>query len=177
MTRSLPNEQQISQHGLVLNLVHAPRGGRIGLMRCPGATGYLQEDLQWLSGHGDHILSLITSPELNVMQLQQLGTVASEAGLWWQHLPVFDMCAPDPAFMQAWPPLRQQYLDAMQQGQTILVHCRAGLGRAGTLAAHLLTHCGLAPPDAISTIRLARPGAIETMAQAQWIHANASDNL
>lgn len=173
MNSNLRDEQQVSPHNLVLNLVHTPQGGRIGLMRCPGATGYLQEDMQWLSGRGDHILSLITSPELDAMQLQQLGAVAGLAGMQWQHLPVFDMCAPDPTFMQAWPPLRQQYLDALQQGQTVLMHCRAGLGRAGTLAAHLLTHCGLLPQDAITTVRHARPGAIETMAQAQWIHANA----
>lgn len=50
-----------------------------------------------------------------------------------------------------------------QAGDTpILVHCKGGYGRTGTmLAAHLIKHRGLSPEDAIRFVRERRPGAIE----------------
>ena len=55
----------------------------------------------------------------------------------------------------------------------MLVHCAAGLGRTGMLAAMLLTELGVSPTDAIRRVRAARPGAIETEAQAAFV-ANGS---
>ena len=49
------------------------------------------------------------------------------------------------------------------------IHCRAGLGRSGMIAARLLVERGMAPEQAIIEVRAARPGAIETEAQERWI--------
>jgi ADP-ribosyl-[dinitrogen reductase] hydrolase len=49
------------------------------------------------------------------------------------------------------------------------VHCRGGLGRAGTVAARLLAELGMAPADAISRVRAVRPGAIQTQAQREYV--------
>ena len=49
------------------------------------------------------------------------------------------------------------------------VHCAAGLGRTGTLAAQLLVLQGVAPDEAILRVRQARPGTIETPAQEQAV--------
>ncbi|MEJ8827112.1 protein-tyrosine phosphatase family protein [Variovorax humicola] len=54
-------------------------------------------------------------------------------------------------------------------GQRVLVHCRGGLGRAGTVAACLLVEHGVTPTQAIERIRLVRPHAIETPAQARYV--------
>ena len=43
----------------------------------------------------------------------------------------------------------------------MLVHCRGGLGRAGTIAARLLVELGERPDEAIRRVREVRPGAIE----------------
>ena len=51
-----------------------------------------------------------------------------------------------------------------------MVHCK-GLGRAGTVAAMLLLQSGEAKraSDAIHMVRHARPGAIETIAQEEFL--------
>ena len=59
----------------------------------------------------------------------------------------------------------------LRRGERVLVHCRGGLGRAGSVAARLLVEFGAAPVDAIAQVRVARPGAIETREQEQWVHA------
>ncbi|MCJ7453727.1 MAG: ADP-ribosylglycohydrolase family protein, partial [Steroidobacteraceae bacterium] len=53
----------------------------------------------------------------------------------------------------------------------MLVHCRGGLGRAGSVAARLLVEFGADPGEAIRQVRAVRPRAIETRAQERWVEA------
>lgn len=62
-------------------------------------------------------------------------------------------------------------VDALMQGGKVLVHCRGGLGRAGTVAACLLVESGVAPSEAIRKVRTARSGAIETREQQRYVMA------
>ena len=57
----------------------------------------------------------------------------------------------------------------LREGRNILVHCRGGLGRAGTIAARLLIEIGIDPKIAISEVRAVRPGAIETVEQEKYV--------
>ena len=47
----------------------------------------------------------------------------------------------------------------------MLLHCRGGLGRAGTIAARLLVELGVQPDDAIRRVRDAHEGTIENDSQ------------
>jgi ADP-ribosyl-[dinitrogen reductase] hydrolase len=51
----------------------------------------------------------------------------------------------------------------------VLIHCRGGLGRAGTIAARLLIELGIEPKKATASVRAARPGAIETSEQEEFV--------
>lgn len=51
----------------------------------------------------------------------------------------------------------------------IFIHCHAGLGRSGTMAAIYLLNKGYSASMAISTIRCMRPGAIETKQQEIFV--------
>ena len=51
----------------------------------------------------------------------------------------------------------------------MLLHCRGGIGRTGTIAARLLVEFGFKPADAIALVRRTRPGTIETSAQEQYV--------
>ena len=56
--------------------------------------------------------------------------------------------------------------DRLRSGFDVVIHCRGGLGRAGTIAARLLVELGMRPDEAVHRVRDARgPGAIETPAQ------------
>ena len=51
----------------------------------------------------------------------------------------------------------------------VLVHCRGGLGRAGTIAARLLVELGMDPTKAIVSVRAARPDTIENCNQENYV--------
>ena len=57
----------------------------------------------------------------------------------------------------------------LSEGGRVVLHCRGGIGRTGTIAARLLVEFGVAPEEAIRMVRRARPGTIETMAQEEYV--------
>ena len=67
---------------------------------------------------------------------------------------------------------------SMEEGGSILVHCRSGRGRTGMfLAAFLVKYQGLGADEAIRTVRSRRPGSIETGDQEQCLHDLVYYNL
>jgi ADP-ribosyl-[dinitrogen reductase] hydrolase len=87
----------------------------------------------------------------------------------WFHLPIVDVSIPGKAFEAAWLRVGEQLRSMLSGGSNVVVHCRGGLGRAGTIAARLLVELGVAPETAIANVRRVRPGAIETRAQEQFV--------
>jgi protein-tyrosine phosphatase len=57
----------------------------------------------------------------------------------------------------------------LRNDSDVLVHCRGGLGRAGTIAARLLVELGMDPAKAIENVRAVRAGAIETSDQERFV--------
>lgn len=71
--------------------------------------------------------------------------------------------------MQYWGKLSPRLHRIIESGGRIIVHCRGGLGRAGTIAALLLTERGWSAPSAVSDVRFLRPSTIETGEQERWL--------
>src|SRR4030095_2106047 len=61
--------------------------------------------------------------------------------------------------------------EQLQAGNPTAVHCAAGLGRTGTVLAGYLIAEGIPVEKAISIIRAARPGAIETRQQIYFLQS------
>ena len=83
-------------------------------------------------------------------------------GLAEVHLPVADLTAPTLDQLELGV---QAIRSALADGLGVVVHCAAGLGRTGTLVACYLVSTGLDAPSAISIVREARPGSVETLSQ------------
>jgi protein-tyrosine phosphatase len=73
------------------------------------------------------------------------------------HWPIEDGPPPDSVMLVA---LADLVRDLRKAGKQVLVHCAGGINRSGLLAAASLIRDGMAPGDAIRTVRDRRPGAL-----------------
>lgn len=155
------------------------REGRLGLTLCPGKKdpeyGWdrdLQEDLRVIRNWGASlIISLIEPHEFRLLHVPEFGDSAARIGISWIHLPIRDVHVPDDRFESGWSAVRPEVHYRIGTGERILIHCRGGLGRTGLVAARILVERGCLPRDAVHRVRAVRPGAIETLAQEQYVLA------
>jgi protein-tyrosine phosphatase len=83
--------------------------------------------------------------------------------------PISDGDIPGDSFETLWTYSGRRLREHLRAGRKVLVNCRRGLGRTGTIASRLLIELGWKPEKAISEVRKARPGAIETAAQERYV--------
>lgn len=163
-------------HPLRIDEVRIPDvPGVIGITFCPGKCDWqwarnLDEDLTVIGRwKPQSMLTLIEDHEFKDLRVTALGARVGDLHIEWLHLPIVDVQPPDDRFWRAWREQGPRLVRSLHDGARVLVHCRGGLGRAGTVAALLLVGCGVTPPEAIRRVRAARPGAIETKAQEQAV--------
>lgn len=157
-------------------------GGAVGVTFAPGKhqvaamTGVWQRDLlldlQAIRHWGASDLITLLEPhefeELNILDLPQLAVASN---LRWHGLPITDGSPPDARFLEPWVSLGPTLVDGLKSGRKVVVHCKGGLGRAGTVACMLLLDSGAASDaeNAMAKVREVRRGAIETLAQEAFL--------
>src|SRR5665213_2553301 len=151
--------------------------GVIGLTLCPGKndpdSGWdrdLDIDVAAIRDWGaEVVVSLIETWEFELLEVTDLPSVVERLGMRWVHLPIRDVSVPKRMFEARWVAAGADLRRVLQQGGRVFVHCRGGLGRAGTIAARLLIELGTDPAKAIRAVRHVRPGAIETSDQEEFV--------
>jgi atypical dual specificity phosphatase len=129
----------------------------------PGSGGELISSLSSLREEGIQAIVTLTEEPLELPALREFGFA-------YLHAPVGDFTAPT-----------QQQIDQvvkfidheLEQNHGALLHCRAGIGRTGTMLACYLVSKGLDPAEAIEQVRESRPGSCEVYAQEYAVHQYA----
>lgn len=109
------------------------------------------------------LVSLVEDAELERLGVPDLVEAATRRGVRVWRAPVRDGGVPTEEAMRAI--LREVEAEPGR----VVVHCRGGLGRAGTVAACLLVAGGEAPETAVARVRAARPGAVENALQERFV--------
>lgn len=154
--------------------------GRVGLTFLPGKRGastrypgrvYRREvarDMATLAGLGvRHLVLLVEDHELERWGDPEIGEHGLRAGIAVHRFPMEDGGVPrDIAEMD-------DILATIARGRgdgDVAIACMGGVGRTGTVAACELIRRGVAPQEAIATVREVRhPEAVETRAQERFV--------
>ena len=172
---SLTDPIQISK------LNHPDHSGTIGVSICPGKKSpsmfggvwdrNLITDLDAIQHEFNPtaVITLMPHDELLVNKVPNIGTAIVERGMYWFHMPIKDMNPPDVSFSNSWEKIVPTIVKMIQNGDNVLIHCKGGLGRSGTIAALVLIELGISNKKAIIQVREARPGAIDISEQVKYV--------
>ncbi|MBI5478280.1 MAG: cyclin-dependent kinase inhibitor 3 family protein [Deltaproteobacteria bacterium] len=150
--------------------------GRLGLTFAPGKKDGtrlwdrdLDEDLERLREvYGAEVLvTLLEAHELAALGIPDLLERARAHGLETIWFPIRDMSVP--SSMDDLVALVERLGGLLAAGRTVVVHCWGGIGRTGLVAACCLVARGLAPAGAVTLVREARPGSLETPSQEEHV--------
>jgi protein-tyrosine phosphatase len=143
--------------------------GSIGMTAAPGVNRDLDRDLDALRDkhRASMLITLVGDHEIEFLRLADLRERAAARGIEALRFPIVDQSVP--SSMDDFIDLVRRILAEVEQGRVIIVHCWAGLGRTGLLAACCLVARGLAPGKAIAAVRRCRARTIESTEQEEFV--------
>jgi protein-tyrosine phosphatase len=156
-------------------LYTVPRAGagRLSIMARPRGGDWLAEELHGLRRLGvDVLVCALTTAEQIELGLAEEAIACATTGLAFVAVPIPDRGVPEEQTLR---PVLGQLHAALASGRHVVIHCRAGIGRASLVAGALLVGEGLAPEQVWQRLAAARGLPVpDTDQQRQWLQRFAS---
>lgn len=171
------NELHLEQFGLK---------GVFGMTICPGKKGpsvryghyawdrNMYRDMRTIAEWGaDAVITLLEDYEFAELGLDRMSFNKSVVNnnMEWRHIRIIDGGIPDERFDEIWYDVKRHTIDPiLASGGKVLVHCRGGLGRTGTVVAqYIMEQTSHSPEEVVRAIRQVRPGAVENSLQEEYL--------
>jgi protein-tyrosine phosphatase len=154
--------------------------GQLGIAMAPGRHDRAGAVTWWRDLHADlrrlrhmhraqFLVTLLTDEELRDLGIANLAEALDVHGLDAARLSIKDGSVPTPKQTDEAMELLYAIVSRLRDGQTVVVHCRAGQGRSGMMAAMALAVLGATPDEAVARVRAVQPRAVETVAQDAYV--------
>ena len=143
--------------------------GSLSVMAKPVSGEWIEDEFRGISEHGiDRIVSLLEVHEARELGLEREQALSEKNNIEFVSYPIKD---------RGLPRSIQEYLDFTKQlyhdaagGANTVVHCRAGIGRTGMVAAGILLYCAYEPIEALKYVSGKRGVEMpDTQEQVDWV--------
>ena len=149
--------------------IPGPWSGRLAVTTRPRGGDWLDDEATgWHRAGLDVIVSLLESDEAAQLQLEREAAATRAKGMEFVLFPIPDRGVP--ASLEGVRALLETIERKLENGKTVAVHCRQGIGRSGLIAAGTLMSAGMSAERAIAVVSRARGIQVpETSAQLRWL--------
>ncbi len=143
--------------------------GRLGIMPRPRGGDWLEDEIRSLKMSGvDAVVSLLEPEEITELDIAKEKSLCEANGISYLSFPIRDRNIPlskrdalDFARMLA---------NLLQEGRSVVIHCRQGVGRSALIAACVLVLSGVSADGAFEKIENARGCSVpDTEEQRKWV--------
>ena len=143
--------------------------GSLSLMAKPISGEWIEDEFSNISRFGiDRIVSLLEPHEVYDLGLEKEKELSEKNGMDFVLYPIPDRGLP--RSIDDYLRFTKRLYHEAAGGLNTVVHCRAGIGRAGMVAAGVLLHCGFEPNDAFELISKKRRVTVpDTQEQIDWV--------
>jgi protein-tyrosine phosphatase len=154
--------------------VDAAFPGRLAVAPRPRSADWLADEIRsWKSAGVDTVASLLCDDEIAEIGLRHEAEICAAEGMEFVRFPIKDRGVPDS--MEEARAFVTGLSRRLAEDRAVLIHCRAGIGRTGMMAACCLVVSGVQPDEAFDRIAKARGMSVpDTEEQRLWTTAFAA---
>ncbi|MEM6512712.1 MAG: dual specificity protein phosphatase family protein [Pseudomonadota bacterium] len=146
--------------------------GFLAVMAKPVAGEWIDDEFAGLYQAGlRKVVSLLEDHEAYEVGLSEEKDLCEKHGLEFASYPIVDRGLPPS--VSSFAELTNSVYHASAGGQSTVIHCRAGIGRTGLVAAGVLLHAAFSVDDAFNHITQRRGVEVpDTQEQRDWLLVN-----
>lgn len=147
---------------------------RLAIMPRPRGGEWLPDEVSgWKRLGIDVVVSLLHPYEADELDISAEESLCQHHEIRYRSFPIQDRGTPQSVV--EFLALADEIAASLKQGLAVTVHCRAGIGRSGLLAACVLLRLGVNASNAFAVVSKARGLTVpDTSAQIEWFHSMAA---
>jgi protein-tyrosine phosphatase len=149
--------------------------GFLAVMAKPVSGEWIEDEFRGIAHEGVHqIVSLLEQQEAYEVGLHDEKALTEKNGMEFVSFPIQDRGLPHS--VKEFKNLIMHLYHQIAGGKNTVIHCRAGIGRTGVVAAGLLIQCGFDPDQALTHISRKRGVQVpDTIEQRDWLLAHHNE--